>query len=248
MRRIVGCLLVSVLALPLAASAQTAATTRGFFGVYGGVQSGDGASSQAGTFTVYEEAGSFTASQSYDGGGVLSIGGGVKVWRNLAVGAAFSRVSDEQAGTVSVTAPHPLLFNAPRTGTADQAGLAHDETAVHLQALYVVTVGDRFELAVGGGPSFISVKHDFITSAGFSEAGAPFSAITVSNVTVSQAEKTATGFNIGAEAAFYVTRNLGLGGFVRWAGAKADLEVGNGQTVELDLGGPQVGGGVRLRF
>lgn len=249
MRGILGSLFVVGLALPPLASAQPAApATRGFFSVFGGVQSSDGASSQSGTFSTYDEGGSFAAAQSFDGGTVLSIGGGVKVWRNLAVGAAYTRVADEQAARVTVTAPHPLLFNTPRTASIDQAGLKHDENAFHLQVLYVVPVGEKFEIAIGGGPSFISVKHDVVTDARFSEVGAPFTAITVNNVVVRQADETATGFNVGAEAAFFVTRNLGVGGFARWAGAKADLDVGNGSTVEVDLGGPQFGGGVRIRF
>lgn len=249
MRRILGCFLVSCLALPLTAAAQPAAAVgRAFVSVYGGSQRGDGASTQSGTFSIYEESGTFSATQSFDGASLLSIGGGVRVWGNLAVGGAFSRTSDEQAGSVTVTAPHPLFFATPRTASLDQPGLKHEEAAFHLQALYVVPVGEKFELVLGGGPSFISVKHDFLSSAGFAETGSPFSAITVTNVKVTRADKTATGFNVGAEATFFVTRNLGVGGFVRWAGAKADLDTGNGNTVELDLGGPQFGGGVRVRF
>ena len=249
MRRTLGCFLVSCLALPLTAAAQPAATVgRGFFSVYMGAQSGDGASTQGGTFSIYEEQGTFGAKQSYDGAGLLSIGGGVRVMGHLAVGAAFSRMSDDQAGTVTVSAPHPLVFATLRTAALAQSGLKHEETAFHLQALYVVPVGEKFELVVGGGPSFISVKHDFVSGAGFAETSAPYSNINITNVKVTRADKTATGFNVGAEATFFLTRNIGVGGFARWAGAKAHLDTGAGRTEAVDLGGPQIGAGVRGRF
>lgn len=249
MRRTTGCLILCLLALPLPAAAQPApASGRGFISIHGGGQSGDGSSTQGGTFTVYDERGSFNAAQSFSGGGLLSISGGVRVWGNLAVGAAFTRVSDDQAGAVTVSAPHPLLFDAPRTASTDVTDLQHAERGIHLQVLYLLPVSEKFEVAVGGGPSFISVTHDFITGASFAETGAPFSSITVTNVSVTEAQETATGFNLGAEAAYYFTRNVGVGGFVRWTGATADLDAGGGTTVEVDLGGPQFGGGVRIRF
>lgn len=248
MRRTLGCLIVFCLGLPLSAAAQPAAAEgRGFVSVYFGGQSGDGSSTQSGAFTAYGEAGDFTATQSYDGGSLLSIGGGVRVWGNLGVGAAFTRLSEEQEASVTVRAPHPFFFNSPRTASADQPGLKHDEVALHLQALYFVPVGENVEFSLGAGPSFFSVTHGFLTGASFAEGGAPFSTITVSNIAVTEADKTVVGFNVGAEAAFYVTRNVGVGGFVRWAGAKADLPAGTA-TVEVDLGGAQFGGGVRIRF
>lgn len=247
MRRILGCLLIT-LALPLAASAQSAADTRGFATFSGGVQGTDGASSQSGTFTVYGESGNFKADQSYDGGSMFWFGGGFKIFGNLAIGAAYSRVTDTQEGTVTVTAPHPLFFDSPRSVTLDQGSLKHNENVFHLQALYVIPAGERFEVIVGGGPSFFTVTHDFIVSAGFSEVGSPFTSINVTNVQVEEADATVTGINVGAEAAYYFTRNIGVSGFFRYVSATADLEVGNGTTTEIDLGGPQFGAGVRFRF
>lgn len=248
MRRILGCLALCLLGLPLTAAAQPAAAEgRGFISVFFGAQAGDGASTQRGEFSIYDETGSFEAAQEFDGGGLLWIGGGARVWGNVGVGAAYSRFSVDQDATVSVTAPHPLIFGAPRSTSAAQGDLTHAENAFHLQLLYIVPVNERFEVVLGGGPSFIAVTHDVVTGAGFTETGAPYTTITVANVAVTEADKMVTGFNIGAEAAYYVTQNVGVGGFVRWVGGSADLEAGN-QTIDLDVGGAQFGAGVRIRF
>jgi hypothetical protein len=245
-RTVVGLLLA--LALPLTASAQSGSDTRGFATFSGGFQGTDGASTQSGTFTAYGESGNVKAEQAFDGGGLFWFGGGFKIAGNLAVGAAYSRVTDTQSGTVTVTAPHPLIFDAPRTATLEQGGLKHNENVFHLQALYVIPASEKFEVILSGGPSFFTVTHDFVTGASFSEVGSPYSSINITNVQVTEADKTVTGINVGAEAAFYFTRNIGVGGFFRYAAASAELEVGSGTTQEIDLGGPQYGFGVRFRF
>jgi hypothetical protein len=248
MRRLFGCLTL-LLALPLSAAAQvTGAESRGFVSIFAGLQGTDGASAQAGTFPIYDETGAWAVEQSFDGGGLFWFGGGFKVWNNLAIGAAYSRVTDTQDATVTVRAPHPLLFDTPRTASASQGGLKHNENVFHLQALYVAPVGERFELTVGGGPSFFTVTHDFVTDARFTENGAPFTAITVANVQVEEADATVVGFNIGAEAAFYFTDRIGAAGFFRYSAATADMETAGGASREVDCGGPSFGGGLKIRF
>ena len=57
--------------------------------------------------------------------------------------------------------------------------------------------------------------------------------------------------HLGFDAAYTVVANgsstFGLGAFLRYAAANADLPVVSG-TVETDLGGYQFGAGVRFRF
>src|SRR4029077_19967420 len=86
----------------------------------------------------------------------FDVGGGVRVWRNLAVGLDVSRFSKETAGTVSAQIPHPFFFNRARTVSGDASGLTRDETAVHLQALWMLPFGSRWRLALGGGAPWVS--------------------------------------------------------------------------------------------
>ena len=247
MRRIVG-LLVLCLAAPLAASAQTADESRGFVSFFGGLQGADGSSTQSGTFSVYGETGNWSASQSYDGGSTIWFGGGAKIVGNFGVGAGFSRTTDKQDATVTVSAPHPLLFDSPRAATLTQDSLKHNVNAFHIQALYFLPVNERFDVVLGAGPSFYTITHDFVSSAGFAEGAAPYSTVTVTNVAVTEGDKTQTGFNLGAEAAYYLTKNVGVGGALRYLVGTADMEVSGGTTQEVGISGLQLAVGAKIRF
>lgn len=249
MRRFLASLLM-LGALPALASAQLREPeSRGFIAFYGGMQSADGASSASGTFSIYDESGRYEATQSHEGGGLFSLGGGVKVWKNLAIGVAYTRMTDTQVASASVTAPHPILFDSPRTATADVSDLAHEEDAIHFQALVVLPINDRFEVIVGGGPTFFGVKHDFVTGVGFTEGASPYTSITVSSPAITKGDENTTGFNFSGEVAYYFTKNVGGAGFFRYTKGTAEFDLPNQATpIEVDAGGTQFGVGVRIRF
>ena len=56
-------------------------------------------------------------------------------------------------------------------------------------------------------------------------------------------EEQKTGFNVGADVGYYFTKNVGVGGIVRFSQTKVTFSLG-----EVDAGGAMVGGGLRLRF
>lgn len=221
--------------------------TRAFLSLHGGMQAGDGASTLAGGFTAYDEAAKFTVDQSHEGGGLFSIGGGALVWRNIGVAIAYTRTTDTQTAAATVTVPHPLLFDAPRTASGGIGELSHEEDAVHLQVMALFPISDRFEVQVGAGPTFFTVKHDLVTRVGFTEVGVPYTAIAVGDVAIEHGDENTTGFNVGAEAVFYVTPRLGASAFYRFATATATIDAA-GAPVDIDIGGSQFGVGLRVRF
>jgi hypothetical protein len=231
----------------MVASAQRLETI-GFVTVDLGLQSGDGDTTQTGSFTAYEETGRFEAVQSHSGGFIFSLGGIARVWQMLGVGLAYTRMSDTQESTTTVFAPHPLVFNQPRSASATQDNLEHTENALHVQIAALFSYNEQIEFAVTGGPTFFSVSHDFVTGAGFVETGAPFTTISVSDVTAIESDATVAGFNIGADVAYYVADQVGVGAFMRYSAATADLDAGDGTEREVDVGGFQIGAGVRVRF
>jgi opacity protein-like surface antigen len=247
MRRTVG-LLILCLAVPFTVAAQTAAEGRGYVSIFGGVQGADGGSQQSGTFSAYGESGRWDAEQSFDGGSTLWFGGGARVAGNFGIGAAYSRTTDKQVATVTVTAPHPLLFDTTRTGSLEENSLKHNVNAFHLQALYFFPVNEQFDVVVSAGPSFYTITHDFVTNAGFAEVGSPYTSINVTNVAITESDKTQTGFNLGAEAAYYFTKNVGIGGALRYLVATADMDVSSGVTSEVEISGMQFAIGAKIRF
>ena len=97
-------------------------------------------------------------------------------------------------------------------------------------------------MVVFGGPSFFTVKQSVVTAVQRTEAY-PFDEATFSGATVATEVESTNGFNIGADVAWYFTKNVGVGGIVRFSSATAAFSVG-----DVDAGGALVGGGLRLRF
>ena len=55
------------------------------------------------------------------------------------------------------------------------------------------------------------------------------------------------GYNVGAEATYKFTPNVGAAALLRFTRASAELDFG-GQPVTMNVGDLQFGGGLRLRF
>jgi len=156
----IGSLMLAVLAGPLPANAQTW-SDRGYLNVSGWFQP---SASFSNTVRPIDFSEASEIDNRYHTGGVpgFEADGGVRVWRNLAVGVGVSRFSKETTAAVSAQIPHPFFFNKPRAVSGDAASLTRDETAVHLQALWMVAISRRWQLALSGGPSWFSVGQDLV--------------------------------------------------------------------------------------
>lgn len=225
---------------------------RGFIYVNGGYQSGTQTLSDSGTFSLYSEQGRFDVDYDVDrSGGVFDVGVGIRVWRNLAVGFGFSRTSSEQVGNVTAVVPHPVFLNRARTTSDEVAGLDRSEVGVHLQAVWMLPVTDRIEVALSAGPSFFTVSQDFVSRVTFPDernrTPAQLATVEIASAPTTEASESATGVNVGADITYLFTDQIGAGFFLRYAGGSADVALSAG-TVSLDIGGFQVGGGIRLRF
>ncbi len=193
------------------------------------------------TFDLYSETASFTSDYSVEPSVGVDAGAIVRIWKGLGAGVSFTSYSDSRDIEVDASLPHPLKFNSPRTITGTAAG-DHEETAVHLQFAYIVPIGAKVSMVVFGGPSFFTVKQSVVTAVQRTEAY-PFDEATFSGATVATEEESTNGFNIGADVAWYFSKNVGVGGIVRFSSATAAFSVG-----DVDAGGALVGGGLRLRF
>jgi len=95
---------------------------------------------------------------------------------------------------------------------------------------------------VFGGPTFFTVKQSVVTAIAYDEQY-PYDTATFKSADVDVEEEQKTGFNVGADAGYYFTKNIGVGGIIRFAPAKVTFSLG-----EVDAGGAMFGGGLRLRF
>jgi len=231
---------------PTTVAAQTGQRDgKGFLNVSVGYQPRvqDGSDSQS--LSLYGEQGRVDARYGIRTGVLFDASGGVRVWRSLGVGLGVSWTASSRSGQVAASVPHPLFTGRNRTANTAIADLNHTEVGVHVLAVWVVPVSDKVEVLLSGGPSIFNVRQDVLARVDIVEtAPMPFDQVSVVPVTTEH-RKTVTGANVGAEVTYMITRHLGGGFFLRYAGAKANLNLASGS---LDVGGFQTGGGLRVRF
>jgi hypothetical protein len=213
-----------------------------FVTINGLYQPGEETIEQTATFSAYDETATTTASQNVkNGGGMFDIGGGYRTNR-YGIGIAYTQFKSTNSASINGSIPHPLFFDQHRAYSATLDGMEHTEHVVHVQAYYFVPVARKMDAGVFIGPSFYSVRQDYVTGLNtFNEN--PLS-IPAGRGT---AEDSPVGFNIGGELTYTITPNIAGAFLLRFSRAGADLDF-DGATQSMNVGNVQVGGGVRLRF
>ena len=181
---------------------------------------------------------------------MFDVGAGIRVWRNLTVGAAYHQEQNDTEGELTGSIPSPVFFNRPRTLAHPVSGLERKEKATHLQIGWVVPIGAKLDVMVSGGPSFFRLEQDVVSDVRIGEQGGAFTTV-VADPTVVTRKQSQTGFNVGADATYIVWQNdsirVGAGGFVRFTKADASIDMLN-TSQPTEVGGVQFGFGARLRF
>jgi hypothetical protein len=233
-----------------AASAQTAPwSDRGYINVGWGVESGSSALADAKGFTIYDEAATVSSAATFTSGSLFDVGVGLRIWKNLTVGAGYHQEQNDTEGALTGSIPSPVFFNRPRTLTHPVPGLERKEKATHLMIGWVVPIGSKFDLMISGGPSFFRVEQDVVSDVRIGE-GANFTTV-VADPEVTTRKQSVTGYNVGADATYIVWQNdnvrVGAGGFVRFTMADAAFDMLS-SSQPTEVGGVQFGFGARLRF
>jgi hypothetical protein len=234
----------------------TADAPRYFFNVSLGGQAKEQTFTDSSTFTIYNESGAVASAHSIGGGTLFDIGAGARVWKSVSVGLAYSTLKNVNDASVVVRVPHPLVFGQSRTATATAAGLDHSENVDQLQIMWTIPLMNKFDVTVMAGPSFFTVRQTIATVQAPQDIGdvAPFSSVTINSVTLTDVKDSPVGVNVGIDGTYMIRRikgvGIGVGGFLRYAGASLDLATPAGVTRDTDLktGGPQGGIGLRLRY
>ncbi len=249
---VLGVLTGGLLAVTDAAAQMQAWEDNGYVTINYGYQVGDRSFGESLSAAVYDETATYSVSHSSSSGGFFDVGGGVRVWRNLAAGVAITSFAPSAGATVSGSVPHPLFFNRDRDGSVARTDLDHKQLGIHLQAVWVMPLDEKITVAVAGGPSFFSVDQGLIQSVGApTELGAPFNSIGPLSTTLSTVSASAVGANVGLDITYMVTERFGGrfggGGFVRWTGGTVDIPA-TGGSQSINVGGFQSGIGLRIKF
>lgn len=222
---------------------------RVFVDLNGGYQSASMDFSDRRDDPFFGESATWTADYAVQSGPSFDVAGGVRLWRNLAARVGYSLFEDSRIAGIAGEVPHPFFFNQNRGIAGEAQALKQQEHGIHLGALWTTSIGRHVELGVFGGPTVFRVARDLVEDVSYAEVGYPYDAAAFGSATVARVSETAIGFHAGADVTWMFSRAVGVGGVVRFARASASLDSpANSRALSLDLGGLQVGAGLRIRL
>jgi hypothetical protein len=242
----IGVLVLGIVAgLAAQAGAQQAPwNDRVFANVSFGVQVGSEDVSRTQVFDIYQEQASIRTTSEVGSGPAFDVvvGGRLRGPFGAALGLMF-RNKDRDA-TIDASIPDPIFFDQPRTVARTLGGLTHGETWITPMFVWyrpLTELVEDLELMVMAGPAIVRVEHEQVgTDFTLTETpGGPDLGVTTGTV-----NKTGVGFSIGGDLRYLLTPTIGVGGFLRFARASVDVA----DDVSLDVGGLQLGVGVRIRY
>lgn len=176
----------------------------------------------------------------------FDIGMTLRIAGPLGANVALSSASDTDTADVTASIPHPFHFNRLRPISGQVSGVRRKETVLHTNAAYVI-VSPSIDLVVSGGASFFSVEQSFITDVTFNESF-PFDTATFRDATLTRGNARKTGYNAAADVIWKIGEAWGLGGIIRYSRASVPFTVGGIDFGDVEVGGLQAGGGLRLTF
>jgi hypothetical protein len=227
------------------AAAQMAWGDRAFVNVNIGQQWMGQTVGTSGGLVVYEEQALWESNLEVDDSIVFDASAGYRVWKNLALAVGFSSTSDSHDSTLEASIPDLLLFDSPHSSSVPVTGLERSERAIHVSAVWMLPVTDKFDVAFVAGPSFFTVKQDFVSGMTVTPGGT-----TVGSVERSTIDGSATGYHVGIDGTFRVVNfgaaGLGIGAMARYSNAKVDAPTT--AVGSLDAGGFHGLVGLRFRF
>ena len=225
----------------------TGTSPRGFIAVNGTYQINSNNYQDSGTFRANAEDGRITTDYRIQGGPAFDIGGGVALWRQLALGVGVSQYSRTTGAALTASIPHPFFFNQARSVDGTVGGLSRKELAVHIQARGMYALNPRLLVMAFGGPSYFQVTQGVATDVTYDEAY-PYDSASFHSAVTTTAKRRKLGFNAGGDVSFFFTRQVGAGFTAQFARSTVDLPSVSGGTTQVKAGGIQAGGGLRVRF
>ncbi len=195
---------------------------------------------------IYAQTSTLTTSYSVPNGPFVDGGVTLKVSGGFGVDVAASWFSKSETAPISGTIPNPS-FTRPRPISGTSSPLQRTEITGSIDAAYVVS-RDRVDVALSAGPAFFTVNQDLVSDVTFNESPS-FNAVTFTGAVVTKASNTALGFNGAVDVGIRLSKNIGIGGLIRYSRATMTLPLANTASgVSATVGGAHIGGGLRVYF
>lgn len=214
-------------------------------GIDAGLQTATSDFTATAVFTEFVEEGQVTTNHTIGSGFVFGGGVTARVWQQLAVGAAVTFFSKTGTGQLEAELPHPFLFNRPRVVSAEASDLKRREIATHILVGWIVPANrNRMEVTLSAGPSIYHVQQDLVSGVTYTHEF-PYDAAVFTGAITRRLAKVVVGFHVSGDVTWKLTRDVGLAVGGRYSRATVnDDETG----ASMDVGGLQIGGGVRFFF
>jgi hypothetical protein len=198
----------------------------------------------------------FQADYHLPAGPVFEVGGGVLITGMVGVGATLAGSVQEDTAALTIDIPHPILAgaNAGAEGETSRE-LRRRESSLHIHGTIVSQPSPELRTRVFAGPTYFRLEQDVVQTIVYSQNFLPFEPAHEVEITsasilrIPYDEATGWGFHVGADAAWFFTRGLGLGGFGRYSRGTIEIQDPlTGGAMELVVGGFQAGAGLRVKF
>ena len=202
------------------------------------------------TFQQYFEQGSFTFTRTTPQDIFYDVGAAVRVWRSLHAGLAVSVFENTGTGDIEARVPHPLQFNRPRTTTEELSGITRREVGQHIIIGWAIPAAADIDFTVFGGPSVFTTEQTFVTGLMLTldKEVFPFDALAFPGAQTETQREHVIGYNAGVDMTWRFSAHFGVGALLRYSGGKKDFTPTGSTSVEVQVGGLQAGGGLRLAF
>ena len=203
----------------------------------------------AGEFETYRVGYSFPTGASFD------FGGGVMVSRVLGFGVQFTGTAHQDEADLFIHIPHPLYFDAPATDeSVTENALMRAEGGVNLSLVTAPVNDDRVAVRLYGGPTYFRLQADVVNDIRYFQQFGLFTTantVEIREYDTEEVEQTGWGFHVGADVSYFFNRRVGIGGFARYSRGTVTFGTDEflvSEDIDIDVGGFQGGGGLRIRF
>lgn len=206
-------------------------------------------------YTVDEE--TFAGAATYPKpplGVSFDVGGGYMFTPQVGLGLSFTGTAHEEIVGLGLTLPHPFFFNSSTTaGGQTDTKLQRFAGAANIQFMAASNLREKLRVRFFAGPTWLLYRGDLVSDIRFSQVALPSSPTNVVAITgfnAVRAEGSGWGVHVGSDVAYFFSRVVGLGGFARYTRGHVtlDREPLSETQQRIEVGGFQVGGGLRLRF
>lgn len=238
---------VSVLAQGRAPAKAKAATIKGVIEIDGGYRPTSQTFVESSSPVINVEPARVSTTYQVPASVVFRGGGAVRLWKQFGAGMSISHFSTRGDAGISATIPNPFVFGHGREIQGTAGELSRQELGIGVQLRGFFPISPRLSISLFGGPEWISASGERVTGIDYTESY-PYDTATFRSASTADWKLTKLVPSLGGDIGYFFSKQIGIGGGVRYAGGNIDIPSAAGGTVQSKVGGLDLGAGLRIRF